>query len=461
MSESYGYTESLQTKVLGMLLFDKSAFVKFVDIIQPEYFDNIVLQSTYKVMLKFFQEYSRIPEVDELFNEVQIYMEKKKVPEDEWTNMFKELVVINESGLAFDYVKDKVIEFAKYQAVKNAVIESAKELQKNRNYEEILKKVEQATMIGMNVDDLGIYYFENLEGRIQRRIDGNTRRHLAIPTGIGKLDRDLGGGIAPPEVGIVMSPMKRGKTQTSVCFSTGALTEGKNVLHIIFEGTEDELENLYDASISGVPVDELEDRSEEVREAVNKFLKASQHVGQLKIKHGNAWSPFEVEAFMHKLKARDDFEPDMIILDYLGLMVPSNKKMKIEASSGGKYFMLGQITKELLALGSKYNVAIWLVHQTTRKSGSKEIVTMYDSGDSIEPMRDVHIILTLNQNEDEEDPIKNPGEQRLRIHLAGGRRMRMKTTTRVLIDKSRCQIREDDSTVSDAVDDTDPTGIHL
>jgi len=76
-------------------------------------------------------------------------------------------------------------------------------------------------------------------------------------------------------------------------------------------------------------------------------------------------------------------------------------------------------------------------------------------------MRDVHIILTLNQNEDEEDPIKNPGEQRLRIHLAGGRRMRMKTTTRTLIDKSRCQIREDDSAVSDAVDDTDPTGIHL
>jgi len=452
MSNDFGYTESLQTKVLAMLMFSPSEFVKFVDIIEPSYFDNIVLQRIYETALEFFKRYSRVPEVDELFNEVQPYMIKRKIPEDEWTKVFEDLVMIQENETNFEYVRDKVIEFARYQAVKNAVISSAQELQKTKNYEKILKEVEKATMIGMHAEDLGIYYFENLDGRIQRRMDGNTRRHLAIPTGIGKLDSDLGGGIAPTEVGIVMSPMKRGKTQTSVVFGTGALSENKNVLHIIFEGSEDELEDLYDASISGVPVNELEDRGEEVKEKVNEFMHKTRHVGRLKIKYGSRWSPFEIEAYMHKLKALDGFEPDMIILDYLGLMVPSNKKLRIEASSGGKYFMLGEITKELLALANKYNVAIWLVHQTTRKSGTKDIINMYDSGDSIEPMRDVHLILTLNQTEAEEDPIINTDWQKMRVYVAGGRKVRSKKMTKVLINKSCCQIVEDDSDDSETSD---------
>ena len=229
---------------------------------------------------------------------------------------------------------------------------------------------------------------------------------------------------------------------TVVCFAVGALENYKNVLHVAMEGDQDRTQVLYDASISGVPKEQLRDREEDVRKAVDTFTNKSSQIGKLVVKHypAQGCSAMTIDALMQTLSFTSGFKPDLLIVDYLGLMRSSDKNLKVELSSGGRYHLLGSITKELLALAQEHKVAIWLLHQTTRGSKSKGQVDLDDSADSIEPMRDADLILTLNQTKDEADPDNNP--QKMRIFIAGGREMKDRAEIDVLIDKSMCQIRD-------------------
>lgn len=440
MSETYDFSEGLQARLVSLLLYDNLSLVQNLEVIRPEFFDHVVFQGFVSVIFTFFEKYKKQPDMDEFLEEVERDMAEKKIPVDEWTDAFEEVIRLGVEG-EFKYVKDRAIEFARYQAVRDAVIAGAKLLTSKKDYSPILNSVREAMAIGENQEDLGDMYFDSTEDRLVARRDLTLRSNIAIPTGIDKLDNNLGGGVAPGELAIFMSPMKRGKTMSIVCFSKGALMNGKNVLHIGLEGSKDRTQNLYDASISGVPKDMLREREEEVRSAVHSFA-SSPRTGKLWVQHypAQGCSAVTIEALMQKLAFLHQFQPDMLVVDYLGLMRSGNKDMKVEASSGGRYHLLGAITKELLALAQEHKIAVWLLHQTTRGSKSKEIIDLDDSGDSIEPMRDADLILTLNQTKEEANPDINP--QAVRIFIAGGREMKDRKTIHLKIDKSVCRLYE-------------------
>ena len=449
--KQYDFSANIQKMIVSMLLYDQLSLIQNIEFVKPEFFDNIVLKRMVECLYRFFRNYKRTPNEDEFLEELQIIMsEKRKIPQSEWRELAGEII---ENGYEkkFDYVKDKAVDFARYQAIRNAIIKGAELLHLKKDYSSILDSVKDAMTIGENVEDLGEFYFDETDERLEKRRNLNMRCDLAIRTGIAKLDKGLGGGIAPGELGVLMSPMKRGKTMTAVNFAIGALRDCKNVLHVGLEGDKDRTQVLYDASISGVPKERLRDQDAEVKYAVDYFKNQTSQTGKLVVKHYSAQScsALTIDALIQSLKFKKDFEPDLVIIDYLGLMKSSNKDLKIEASSGGRYHLLGAISKELLALAQDHRVAIWLLHQTTRGSKSKKIIDLDDSGDSIEPMRDADLILTLNQTEEEAKPENNP--QDMRIFVAGGREMKDRTTVPLKIDKSICQIFEPH---------LDPTGFH-
>ena len=85
----------------------------------------------------------------------------------------------------------------------------------------------------------------------------------------------MGGGICPQEVGVIMGPLKRGKTTVVANFTKGALLKGYNVIHYLFEGNRPMTLELYDAMISGIPKEELEDIEKEVRQAWKNFFEGA------------------------------------------------------------------------------------------------------------------------------------------------------------------------------------------
>jgi len=210
---------------------------------------------------------------------------------------------------------------------------------------------------------------------------------------------------------------------------------GKNVLHYTMESSETRTLTLYDAMISDIERSQLKNCPEEVARRVKLFFESEVN-GRLLVKYfpASSCSAWDIEMHLQKIKLKDNFVPHLLIIDYLGLLKPADYRMM--GSEGGKYAAYGIITKELLSLAQRGNYAIWLIHQSTRGSMKKELVDLDDSGDSIEPMRDADIILTLSQNEIEAK--SEPPE--IRLFAAGGREIPSRWAVKLCLDTKRCKI---------------------
>jgi len=249
------------------------------------------------------------------------------------------------------------------------------------------------------------------------------------------------------EVGVIMGPLKRGKTTVAANFARGALigsnfVPGCDVVHYSFESNKHSTQETYDAMFSGIPRNELMNKRDEVEEAHKEFFSRA-GVGQLVVKHfpANSGSAWTIESHLHKLKAAG-IEPKLLIVDYLSLMRTMDKQIKYDGSSGGRYLLLGQITLELINLAQRKDVAIWLLHQAKggvkSKYSKKGRIGTDDTADSQEVPRHVDLVLTLNQTTDEAkaDP------PMLCVYAAGGRSVEDNWEVYMNFYKDMAQIKE-------------------
>jgi len=459
MSEDkYDFSEPVQRQIVAMLLYHQQMFAENVEMIEPHFFDNPALQGPVEVIRKYFKEFKEQPTEDAFLEEYKLFMsldKNRNLPEDEHMDIINDIMKVGRKG-NFEYVQKKVIAFARYQAAKHVLIGSAKRRKQKlkMDTEGIIGKLQKSLLIGEDQEQLGSFYKETFKERLGKKVD-RMRWDLAIPTNLSKLNNILGGGIVPGEVGIIMGPMKRGKTAVVINFAKAALAMGHGIVHYCLEATEEETQFLYDVSISGVSKDEVnvkdtkkrEAKLAEISRAVGSFFGKYTGAGRLLVKESTNCSPLTIETHLNKLRIVEDFKPGLVLVDYLGLLKCADKSIKFEGSSGGKYVMLGEITKELIRVAKRMNCAIWLLHQTTRKSFQKLKVDMDDSGDSLTPMQDAHIILTINPEyikdkykakeileEHEDAPIVQ-----LRLFVAGGRSVASRQWVTLTFDKPRCQ----------------------
>jgi len=439
------FTEEIQKRIVAMMFYDHESFLMVKELVKPEYFESPVLADLVRIMLKFQDQYGRCIDLEELTQELDSFLDnsKRPLPREVYTEQFIDLLT-DGAGKSFEYIRDQVVAWSQYQLVKIAILKSISLLQKKKDYAGILREIKAAVMVGEDTHEMGSFFYEDLEQRLADRKGGWCRGEISIPTGIPALDRRLGGGLATGELGILMGPTKRGKTITLVNFARGALQRGKNVLHVGMESTEHRTGVLYDAHFSGVAKEDLKNNEDEIRIRVNEFFETTQ-CGTLVIKHfpPTKCSASVIDAHLQKLLNLKNLKIDVLLIDYLGLMTPAGKLVDRD---GGRYAILGQITKELLALAQERDLAIWLIHQATRgtltRGGEKEVIGMHDSGDSIEPMRDADIILTFNQSEDEAKEERENGFQDCRIYSAGGREIADKWSILLKINKGKCLIVE-------------------
>jgi len=145
--EIYDLTPHSQKLIAAWLLADKKALEENIGLIKPEYFDYEFLRAIMTLMIDFFNKYSRTPTEDELLQEVDTLLEKnKRLPVDLYLDVCKEVIALSRDS-SFDYIKDKVVDFGRYQAFHRAIIEASRKL-KNRDYDGIVNLLNTVASIG-------------------------------------------------------------------------------------------------------------------------------------------------------------------------------------------------------------------------------------------------------------------------------------------------------------------------
>jgi replicative DNA helicase len=257
-----------------------------------------------------------------------------------------------------DFVKTTALDFCKKQKLKEAIIKSAKLLQKSASYDEIKNVVDSALRLGSD-NNFGYDYEKDFD----KRFEHHSRK--AISTGWSEIDEITQGGLGRGEMGVVIAGTGGGKSFSLVHIGANAILSGKTVVHYTLELSDVSVGKRYDSCITGIELNELTKNKLKVFDKLKEVVK-----GKLIIKEYPTRTASVLTLRNHLMKLKNSGnDPDVIIVDYGDLLVTKN-------GSGQKWIDMETIYEELRGLAQEFQCPIWTASQVNRSASESEVITM-------------------------------------------------------------------------------------
>jgi len=383
----------LEVNILKLMQNDRSFLLKMLKSIKRDYFESEINSKVFEIYNTIFNRLNKTP-TKEIISQI---LSKKGISKDMYSVILDRVFNTNPLDPAEkEYITEEVISFAKRARMKEAIIQSIDHLEKDE-FETINTKVKEALMFNLDIN-VGYDLFDIDE----RYLNLATSHDNKITTGFPQFDKALDGGFARKELYSFMGPPGIGKSIFLPNCGFKALINGMNVVHYSLEMSEDRIGMRYDAIASGITMNILGDNKDEVVEAYNKVKMVTKT--HLKIKEfptGMA-SVLDIESHLEQLKLHDDFEPDIIFVDYGDIMRSMHK-------SANTYEEQGWVFRELRGLAVKKNIAVITATQANRDSmsstgaGTKEIIGMGNTADSMEKNRILDGLFSIVQSQKEKE----------------------------------------------------------
>lgn len=171
-----------------------------------------------------------------------------------------------------------------------------------------------------------------------------------------------------------------GKSLFMCHVAASTLMQGKNVLYVTLEMSEERIAERIDANLMNLSMDELKVIDRKVFETrVAKIAGKTQ--GKLIIKEYPTASAHSghFRALIEELKIKREFVPDVLIIDYLNICSSARLKM---GSSINSYLYIKSIAEELRGLAVEYNVPVLSATQVTRSGFNSSDVELTDTSES-------------------------------------------------------------------------------
>ena len=374
--EKYPFDRPFRLKILALCL-DKIWLSRYgLSIVKPEYFEQDDEENVCRAILDYYSQYHSIPtDPEDIIVDVG--------PE------YAELVYdLFETDVDTRLAADKAIRWAREQAAKIAILDSVDDV-KTGNIDKIIGRMKEVLEVGNSLLVPGIDVIQDTDKWL---FDWWVDKIQTPWTHVNKI---LGGGLGPGELGIMLAPMNRGKSMSLINLGYGAamIGSGKNVVHFTHEMSSKVTAKRYASRIVfrfptvNENLDAYEDR---LMESALKLMP-----GHVRIVECSGVTVDDIDTRLEKLKS-EGFNFDLIIDDYPDLLKPTKRYTE-------KRYELSDIYTELRALGNKYGVPVWGASQANRASLSKEIITMQDIAEDIGKAAIADVIIALCQTKDEHD----------------------------------------------------------
>ncbi len=390
------YGKIFQEKLAFIILDDRAFADRMVEVLDVEFLEFKYLQVFVQKIFDYKLKYGTHPSYDTMKTIIKSgIVEENELLQDQIVKYYAKVlsnVNILESA---EYIKDTAIDFCRKQKLREAMLKSTTLLQKC-SFDEISTLINDALKAGADAD-FGYDYVKDFE----KRFEFSGRE--TITTGWQKMDEITGGGGGRKELGVVIAPTGVGKSMVLVHLGANAVKAGLTVVHYTLELRETVIASRYDSCITGIPLDELMDRKEEIREMINDFD------GTLIVKEypTKTATTNTIRAHLEKLK-QQGIVPDMIIVDYADLLRTLSQRNE-------KREELESIYEELRSIMMEHNVVGWTASQTNRTGLQSEIITMQSISEAFNKCFVADFIFSVSRTAD--DKQTNGG----RIYIAKNR----------------------------------------
>jgi len=313
--------------------------------------------------------------------------------------------VFNKSLEFVEEAESKFRTFISFNLIKVASKNAFDNFERSGRIDYLLDEISERAKDAKNVitkDRVKIVdYAENYEDRMaqRREIRDNPDISPIIKTGIPGLDSQF--QIRAPQLVDFLAPFKRYKSIILNTMGFSSLMQGYNVLHLMYENTIGMTAGRYDSLFSTLSYDRLSDlaiTSEEKDKIDNLFLWVNSWSSRLKLLKciPKRTTILEVEEEIEKLKFRENFTPDVIILDYLNIVKSSIKEKE-------ERLQQQIILWDIKNMAEKYNVPIFTASQANM--GANKVARMDNThrGKSIDISQGLDLSIAIDQTPEERE----------------------------------------------------------
>ena len=383
---------SFQAKIIASLLTDIKFIQTISDIINSSMFDSDSNKWLVKTIKDYYYEYKKQPtlevikyKIDEIDNDVLKSGVIDKL-RDVWKNV---------EATDLDFVQSETLDFCKNQTLKSAILESV-ELLENKNYDGIKSIIDEAMKAG-TTRDLGHDYIPSLDLRLEE----SARETVKTPWDV--INDVMDGGLGSGELGVIVAPAGIGKSWTLQALGADTIRNGKTIIHYTLELNENYVGLRYDSIFSGVTTANIKYYKDDVKSKISKLP------GKLLIKYfpTKAASVQTIGAHLKQIELSGT-KPDMVIVDYADILMPTGNFRE-------KRHAIGNIYEDLRGLAGELEVPIWTASQANRSALEEDVIGADKVAEDYSKVMTADFVMSMSRKV--EDKIANTG----RFHVIKNR----------------------------------------
>jgi archaellum biogenesis ATPase FlaH len=377
-------TKILYEKLLILFMFkEEDVRDKLVPYLDPNVFSNHLNAQLVKKVLKFIIEHEHFPKVDEL---------KLFIKETEIYNHLLDVLDTDASNYDKTFILKELEEFYRKSMLFNLLAESGENLSNPTSMlQDFPDKMREA--LGFNFsDDVGLDFLESSE-RIYDALHDTSK---VVATGIETIDKLTKGGAHEKTLNVAIAGTHVGKSLFLCSITSSMLMNNKNVLYVSLEMSEEKVSERILANILDVELDNLcmipKDKFIKMVDNIKHMISTKLVIIQ---KPAKTVSANKLRSILKELKTKKGFVPDVVCVDYMGLMCSNNASKDANSYSEQK-----GISEELRGLMVEQKLICWTGAQTNREGLKTAEVEMTDISESIGVTFTADFILGISTNEE-------------------------------------------------------------
>jgi replicative DNA helicase len=394
-----------QQRLMWQLLVEPEFAEKTISNLAIEYFDDPNLKRLFIIILEYFKENGKVPNLQNqsILQAINKYKTPNNIIEEESLfavikriELWNERIINKQLLYDGDIIQKQTREFIKqqeYRKVGEYILTKTKngEIRSKFFNSDIQDKIQKISHIG-DEEDYGTDVFDNIDHALRKEF------RQTIATGVGAIDILTGGGLGKQEIGVILTPSGVGKTTLLTVIANTAYEDQKNVAQIVFEDTIEQIQRKHFTIWSKVPLSKIDEEEQNVivnRIAHEKAVKMKGK-GNLVIKKFSQENTtmMDIRNWMIGYEKKYGIKFDILVLDYLDCL-ESHKKSpdRNEAEL--------VIIKSFEALASDFDIPAWTAIQTNRSGFNAEYVEAYQTGGSIKRIQKAHFFMSVAKTRDQ------------------------------------------------------------
>ena len=367
--------DKIEFLILRNLLYNEKYLRKVLPFIQKEYYENVNQKVVFEEIVSFVEKYNELPTKEVLNIEIE---KRKDINEQSYKEVSHLVSSLDDVVTEFDWLVDTTEKWCRDRAIYLALMDSIQiaDGQDSKRTRDVIPNILSNALAVSFDNHVGHDYLQDYE----ERYDSYHRKEEKTPFDLEFFNKITKGGLSNKTLNICLAGTGVGKSLFMCHVASSVLLQGRNVLYITLEMSEEKIAERIDANLLNTNIQDISELSKAVFE--NKITNLSKKTqGTLIIKEYPTASAHagHFKSLISELALKKSFKPDIIFIDYLNICASSRLK---GGSNINSYTLIKSIAEELRGLAVEFNVPIVSATQTTRSGFGSSDLELTDTSES-------------------------------------------------------------------------------